>query len=288
MFWNQYCLVRLAVVHRGRALPVTWRVLARPSATVKFADYQELLNQAVERLPKQVKVVLLGDRGFGSTELMGWVTRQAGWHYRLRVKRDLWVWRAGRGWCQLQNFHFQMGEVRCFHNVKLHKSQWYGPVHLCFGRNNVNGEFWAVVSDELTNLQTFREYGYRFDIEEAFRDDQSGAWNFQKSAIRSRCALSRLWFLLAVATLYLTAQGVAVLATGRRRWVDPHWFRGNSYLRIGWDWVRAAVLNGWQLLERVVFTGCRDPEPAMASRRQHERRTYQLEFSVQTYRYAAD
>jgi hypothetical protein len=22
LFWNQYCLVRLAVVHRGRALPV--------------------------------------------------------------------------------------------------------------------------------------------------------------------------------------------------------------------------------------------------------------------------
>jgi hypothetical protein len=27
LFWDEYGLVRLAVVHRGRALPVVWRVL---------------------------------------------------------------------------------------------------------------------------------------------------------------------------------------------------------------------------------------------------------------------
>ncbi|WP_254565737.1 hypothetical protein [Oscillatoria sp. HE19RPO] len=26
-YWEEYCLVRLAVVYRGRALPVVWRVL---------------------------------------------------------------------------------------------------------------------------------------------------------------------------------------------------------------------------------------------------------------------
>ncbi len=27
LFWDEYCLVRLAVVHRGRALPLVWRVM---------------------------------------------------------------------------------------------------------------------------------------------------------------------------------------------------------------------------------------------------------------------
>ena len=27
MFWDQYCLVRLSVIHKGRALPVVWRVM---------------------------------------------------------------------------------------------------------------------------------------------------------------------------------------------------------------------------------------------------------------------
>jgi hypothetical protein len=86
--------------------------------------------------------------------------------------------------------------------------------------------WWAIVSDEPTNLQTFQEYGLRFDIIEAFLDDQSNGWNLQKSEVRSVCALSRLWFILAVATLYVTAQGTQVVASGLRRRVDPHWFRG--------------------------------------------------------------
>jgi hypothetical protein len=47
----------------------------------------------------------------------------------------------------------------------------YGPLHVAFGRNSVNGEFWAIASDEPANLHTFKDYGLRFDIEEAFLDD---------------------------------------------------------------------------------------------------------------------
>ncbi|NET39428.1 MAG: transposase, partial [Cyanothece sp. SIO1E1] len=32
LFWDEYCLVRLVVVHRGRALPVVWRVMEHRSA----------------------------------------------------------------------------------------------------------------------------------------------------------------------------------------------------------------------------------------------------------------
>ena len=141
------------------------------------------------------------------------------------------------------------------------------------------------MSDEKTSLQTFAEYGLRFDIEENFLDDQSGGWNVQHSMIRDVCALSRLWFILAVATLYVSAQGVEVVESGKRRWVDTHWFRGNSYFRIGWDWIKAALLNGWKLIYSVTFSSHHDPTPAIASLKQHELRLYQLEFQVQTYSY---
>ncbi|WP_250565111.1 transposase [Adonisia turfae] len=287
LFWDEYCLVRLVVVHRGRALPVVWRVMEHRSASVAFTDYREMVQQALNRLPKGVKVVLLADRGFVHTELMQALTTQWGWHYRIRLKKDTWIWRKGQGWCQLKDFHFNRGEVLCFHNVRLHKEQGYGPVHIIFGCNNVNGEFWAIVSDEKTTLQSFQDYGLRFDIEENFLDDQSNGWNVQKSEIRSVPALSRLWFILAVATLYVTAQGVEVVETGKRRWIDTHWFRGNSYFRIGWEWIKTALENGWNLIRRVRFTSNHDPDPAMASRKQHEKRQYRLEFKIQTYQYAA-
>ena len=286
VFWDEYCLIRLAVVHRGRALPIVWRVLERRSASVSFSDYRDMLYQAAKRLPQGVKVVVLADRGFIHTDCMQVMRTQLGWHYRIRLKRDSWIWRAGKGWCQLKQFPLKPGEALCFHNVKLYKTQRFGLVHVAFGCNNLNGEFWAIVSDEPTSLHTFEEYGLRFDIEENFLDDQSNGWNIQKSELRCVCALSRLWFILAVATLYVTAQGVEVVASGKRRWVDPHWFRGNSYFRIGWDWVKTALESGWRLIRQVRFSGNRDPQPAIASRKQHENRLYRLEFKVHTFDYA--
>ena len=285
IFWERYCLVRVAVVHRGRTLPVAWRVLAHPSASVTFKDYQGVLQRASRCLPQGKKIVLLADRGFVHLELLKALTRQWRWSYRIRLKQNTWVWRQGKGWQRLKDFHFQWGQALCLHGIRLHKSQYYGPVHLIFGRNNCNGEFWAILSNEPTNLQTFAEYGMRFQIEESFLDDQSNVWNIQKSQIRSVCAFSRLWFLLAVATLFATAQGLTVVEPGHRRWFDPHWFRGHSYLRLGWDWLKTAFYNGWPIIHQVAFFSHQDPEPAMASLRQHHRRLYALEFTLQVYSY---
>jgi len=229
--------------------------------------------------------VLLADRGFIHRDLMKAVKEELRWHDRIRLKPDCWI-AAGRRCCQLKDYHFCAGEALCLQNVRLYKEQPSELVHVIMGRNNVNGEFWAVVSDETTTLQTYAEYGLRFDIEENFLDDQSGGWNVQGSQIRSVCAISRLFFLLAVTTLYVTAQGVEVVSSGKRRWVDPHWFRGNSYFRMGWQWVKSAPQRGWQLIKNVFLTSHIDPHPARASRSQHQQRCDRLEFQLQSYDYA--
>lgn len=288
VYWNEYCLVRLAVVHRGRALPLSWRVLHHPSASVGFEDYRDLLSEGAQALPTGVKVVVLADRGFVHPSMMSFITTELGWHYRIRLKRSAWIWRHGKGWYQLKDIRLNPGEAHCLHTITLHKTHPLKGLHLAYGCNNLNGEYWAILSDEPTTLQTFREYGLRFDIEEAFLDDQSGGWNLQKSQLRSVEALSRLWFLLAIATLYVTAQGVEVVQSGQRRRVDPHWFRGNSYFRIGWEWIKAALWQGGSLIRTVHFSSCRDPDPVMASRPQHERRSLSLEFQVRIYRYPPD
>ena len=283
LFWDEYCLVRLAVVHKGRSLPLCWCVLHHPSASVAYDAYAWILKRAAGCISDGVKVVLLADRGFVQTELMKALTKHLGWNYRIRLKCDSWIWRGKKGWCQLKDYHLNRGEARCFHNVRLHKGAYYGVVHIIIGRNNVNGEFWAIVSDEKTTLKTFEEFGLRFDIEEGFLDDQSSGWNVQQSEIRDSRALSRLWFILALATLYVSAQGVAVVESGKRQMVDTHWFRGNSYFRIGLDWVKTSFIKGWAVIQSVRFTSNKDSEPAMASRKQHEKRLFQIEFQVQTF-----
>jgi hypothetical protein len=77
-------------------------------------------------------------------------------------------------------------------------------------------------------LQTFAEYGRRFDIAENFLDAQSTGFQLESSLLRSATALERLCLVLAITTLYLVAQGTEVVTQGKRRWVDPPWFRGQS------------------------------------------------------------
>ena len=121
----------------------------------------------------------------------------------------------------------------------------------------------------------------RFDIEENFLDDKSNGFQLESSLMRSAQALTRLCFVLAMTTLYLVSQGTEVVKQGKRRWVDPHWFRGQSYLKIGWNWVKLALSRGWDLITTVHLSSDCDPEPAMASKRQYQHCQTRFAFECQ-------
>ncbi len=98
-------------------------------------------------------------------------------------------------------------------------------------------------------------------------DDKSNGFQLESGKIRSAEGLERLCMVVAVATLYLVSQGAEVVRKDKRRLVDPHWFRGISYLKIGWRWVKTALDKGWRLCRKLRLTGGHDPEPAVSSLR---------------------
>ena len=57
--------------------------------------------------------------------------------------------------------------------------------------------------------------------------------------------------MLAITTLYVVSVGTSVVQQGQRRLVDPHWFRGASYLQIGWHWVPYALTRCDELITTV-------------------------------------
>ena len=142
-----------------------------------------------------------------------------------------------------------------------------------------------MASDEPPEWETFSEYGLRFDIEENFLDDKSNGFQLESSGVRSPQALARLCFLLAITTLYLVSQGTEVVQQSKRRWVDPHWFRGSSYLKIGWNWIKTALIKGLELITQLHLEGEPDPEPAMASKNQDKRRVQPC-YSLEVVSYA--
>ena len=263
MLWNQYCLIRLSVVYRGRAVPVVWEVIEHGSSSVTHDAYAELLDAVPALLPARVKVVFLADRGFADTELMA-PLRRWGWHFRIRLKATFTVRRPGLADCKVEDFALAPGRALFLHTVAI-TTEPFGPVSLALARHSRTGEYWYIVSDEPTSVFTFEEYGRRFDIEENFLDDKSNGFQLESSLGRDAEALPRLCLVVAVTTLYLVAQGTQVVAQQKRRWVDPHWLRGNSYLRIGWQWVKTALARGWELFGTLHLSGTPDPEPCRAS-----------------------
>jgi Transposase DDE domain len=263
LLWNRYCVIRISIIYRGRAVPLVWEVVEHGSSSVAYEAYAALLDAVPPLLPLGVKVVFLADRGFADTALLAHL-RRLRWHCRIRIKASFGVTRAGQQPCKVEDFPLAPGRAIFLHNVAL-TADHFGPVSLALARHSQNGEYWYVVSDEPTSVQTFVEYGRRFDIEENFLDDKSNGFQLESSLVRDADALTRLCLVLAVTTLYLVAQGTQVVTTHKRRWVDPHWLRGNSYLRIGWQWVKTALARGWALFATLHLSGAPDPEPVRAS-----------------------
>jgi hypothetical protein len=265
MLWDEFCLIRLSIQYRGRGIPLVWRVLRHGSSSVRFEVYQGMLKRAAQLIPKGVSVRFLADRGFADTQLMRYLRNQLKWHFRIRVKSNAWIYRPRQGWKQLKQYHLAAGESILLHGITLTQSRPLPDLNIALGRDPISGQLWLVATDEPACLQTFQQYSERFQIEEEILDEKSNGFQLQRSEIRDVPALSRLCMVMAITSLLLSVQGQQVVAAGKRRWVDAHWNRGNSYFRIGWEWLKGCWHQNWTLFSTLALQGSADPEPAIAS-----------------------
>ena len=192
VLFERFCLICVAVLFRGRAVPLVSRVIEHPSAQVGTAHLFPVLAEVKGMLDflDLHEVRLLADRRFCDTELMAWLGA-CGWHSRIRINSSLiFASPDARRLCKVGEIRLAARETRCFHNVTI-TGQHFGPVHVAVGRPTDGPEQWQVVSDEPTSLETFAEYGERFRIEEGFLDDESGLFALESSRLRDAAGLER-------------------------------------------------------------------------------------------------
>lgn len=276
--WNCFCIVWVGVVYRGRTIPVAWRVVAQSSSTARLWTIQRVLRQAQRLMPSEVAILLLADRGFADGKLMKYLRENLGWHFRIRIKRSFQFQHQGQ-WHKVSSIPLQPGQAYFTPAVSVGKTKPYPNVYLAFAHDKPSGEVWTIVSDEPTNLQTFAQYRLRFQVEESFLDLKSNGFNLQASRLRDKFALSQLCGVIALTMLFLVLQGVQVVASGKRRQVDAHWKRGMSYLKLGWNWIRLAITQQWEIQVYSVLSSLADPQPAIASKRQ-QIASFEREFTV--------
>jgi hypothetical protein len=262
VLFEKFCMIRVAVLFRGRSVPLYSTVIKHSSAQVSTAQLLPVLAHVKGMLDflgiRDVR--LLADRGFCDVDLMDWLWACA-WHYRIRIKSTLILADPlGQRLCKVNEVKLAPRETRCFHNVTL-TGHRFGPVHVVLGRPTDGPEQWQVVSDEPTGVETFAEYGERFQIEEGFLDDKSGLFGLEASRLRDAASLERLVLVISTATLFLVSEGLQVVEQGLRRVVDPHWQRGLSYLKIGLRAVQYALGRRQAVFTRLGLHGGADPEP---------------------------
>jgi hypothetical protein len=132
MLWKTYCLIRLSVLYRGRAVPIVWRVIEHGSAAVAFETYQELLDEAKSHIPFACQVVFRADRGFADTQLMGYL-RPLGWPWRIRIKSTFWIYPAHLAPLQLGEIELKSGHRSGWQGVSITDKR-FGPGHLAVAR----------------------------------------------------------------------------------------------------------------------------------------------------------
>jgi hypothetical protein len=140
LVWHSYCMVRLAVMYRGRAVPLVWCVLEHGRAAVAYDVYKAFLEQVNTLVPFAWKVVLLVARGCTDTALLHHLQRLGG-HFRLRIKATCGIYRPGHEGFQGRAISLAGGQARCWHGVLFPRKRC-GPVPLAVARPLASDEYW--------------------------------------------------------------------------------------------------------------------------------------------------
>ena len=260
------CAVRVSMIYLGRAIAIAWCVLEHKSSSVKFADYIGVLALARSRLPKDVEVIFLADRGFVSKKLMRQLNEWR-WIWRIRIKGNQVLYCKERRMTP-KVLMLQKGNAMLFSgNIRFERG--LEGLSLSAGWSRGADEPWYILSNDRASGENFMEYGMRFDIEEEFRDEKSGGFALEKSRVKGTEALERLILVIAVATIITLNEGLAVVAEGNRKKVDSHWKRGLSYFQIGWRWILKQICRATITLHSSLeLKAMNDPLPVAPTRKE--------------------
>jgi hypothetical protein len=198
---DRHQVLMLSVRWGERALPVAWRVEDTDGA-IGFAVQQDLLDAVRGWLPAGTRVVLHGDRFYGTPDLIKWC-QDYGWDYRLRLKGNLQTWIGSRktttGDLALSGTHY-------FENVALtgkRVSTNIGIIH-----DPGHAEPWIIaMSAEPSYLSTL-EYSRRWGIEPMFSDFKSRGFGIQDTQIQYPDRLGRLILVMSLALYWAVSTGM--------------------------------------------------------------------------------
>jgi hypothetical protein len=218
--WGRINLLMISVVWDKRSIPIYFELLNKLGSR-NFDEQKDVFNKALP-LFNNYKIVVLGDREFCSIKLANWLTKRK-IYFCLRLKKDAFIEIEPEIWLQLKDSGLAPGLSLFYPGIKYTKFQGFVSFNLAgkwkrklFGFAPEEGWFLLTNLDDLDSAIT--AYKQRFDIEEMFRDFQSGGYNLQETNVSGQRLIS-LILLISLAYTAATISGQKIKHKGVQKYV---------------------------------------------------------------------
>jgi hypothetical protein len=192
---------------------VAWKIVAAEAKGSWQPDWKALLTQVQAGVPVSWTVIVLSDRGLYGPWFSSHIV-SLGWHPFMRINKQgnfrplsetlfrglsTAVAAVNGAWC---------GEVECFSEPKSRLcctllARW----------DEGYEEVWLVVTDVAPEQATVVWYGMHSWIEGGFKDTKRGGWQWHQTKMVDPARAERMWFAIAVATLWVLSVGGEADAT---------------------------------------------------------------------------
>jgi hypothetical protein len=184
-----------------RALPLAWRV-RETRGGIGSAEQRQLVTLVAAWLPAGSRVVPMGDRFYGTPELISLCGR-LGWDYRLRLKGDLLVTVEGgettTGECAARGERLLPDVGPTARRVLTNIAIVHEPGH---------PEPWIIAMGGTPTVHRAFDYGLRWGIEAMFSDFKSRGFGLEDSQLRHPDRLARLILVMALALHWAVSTGM--------------------------------------------------------------------------------
>jgi hypothetical protein len=205
-------VMMVGIAWEGRCLPLAWRTYRANSAADYPAEGQAamiegLLHSVKAGLPDGIAVLLLADRGIGTSPDLCRRVAGLGWHYLFRVTCQTKIVTTSADLTIAQQV--QPGEIWAASGT-VFKKRGHIPAHARALWSVGYDEPWALVTND--ERLTGHEYARRNWQEQSFRDLKSGGWHWGESRLRHPDHVARLLVLLSLAYVWVVALGSQAVA----------------------------------------------------------------------------
>ncbi len=218
--WRAVNVFVISLIWDKRAIPLSWQLLDKRGSS-NIGEQIALIAPVLARL-SDYKLIILGDREFGSVKLANWLSEQAV-EFVLRVKKSRYIQQESQSYTQLSSLGLLPGTNWFLSQVKVTKQKGFGKFNVAgYWRRQYQGrvedEGWYLMTNLTTCQAAVAAFKHRAGIEAMFKDCKTGGYNLERSHAHHE-RLNKLILLIAIAYTGAILTGQKIKRQGIQKYV---------------------------------------------------------------------